>query len=384
MPSDFNVTPQKKIRVLVIDDSALVRRMLTEILNSDPGIEVIATAPDPIIARDLIKAHNPDVLTLDVEMPRMTGLAFLENLMRLRPMPVVMVSSLTQRGADVTLDALGLGAFDFVSKPRLDLSVGLEVIGAEVISKVKAASRYRPAARRAGLRSGATTTPAAAPSRLATTSNRFSTTDKLFVIGASTGGTEAIRELLAGMPADAPGMVIAQHIPAAFSGPFAARLDRDSPLKIVEAKGGERILPGHVFIAPGGRHMWVDRSGAQWYCKLSDDPPVNQHRPSVDYLFASTGRAAGVNVVAALLTGMGDDGARELKSLRDLGATTIAQDEASSVVWGMPGSAVRLGAAQQVLPLNRIAAAMIRAAQSDSNSRLPSLVSQSGADKVQQ
>lgn len=359
----------RPVRVLIVDDSALVRRMLKEILSSDPGIEVVGAAPDPLVARDLITRHQPDVLTLDVEMPHMTGLEFLENLMRLRPMPVVMVSSLTQRGGETTMEALSLGAIDFVAKPQVDLAVGIEQVAAEIIRKVKNAATARCLPWHAGTLAAAR--PASAPGEhrsiaalAAGAASGFSTTDKLLVIGASTGGTEAIREVLALLPADAPGVVITQHIPAAFSGPFAARLDRSCRLRVAEAKDGERILPGHAYVAPGGRHLAVEGSGARWHCRLSDGAAVNQHRPSVDVLFESVARAAGANAVAALLTGMGDDGARGLKMLRDAGAATMAQDEATSVVWGMPGSAVRLGAAEQVLPLDRIAGALLGAVRS--------------------
>jgi two-component system, chemotaxis family, protein-glutamate methylesterase/glutaminase len=381
---------RSKIGVIIVDDSALVRRLLKEILSSDPGIEVLAVAPDPLVARELIKQHNPDVLTLDVEMPRMSGLSFLENLMRLRPMPVVMVSSLTQRGADITLEALSLGAVDFVAKPQIDMTAGLEQVSAEVIRKVRAAAgaKLRPPHARAGKSAtagriakggvdlaGAERSPSL---RVGT----ISTTDKLIAIGASTGGTEAIREVLSAMPADAPGTVITQHIPAAFSGPFAARLNRDTPLRVMEAQHGDRVLPGHVYIAPGGRHLSVRRSGTQWHCHLSDEAPVNQHRPSVDVLFDSVARAAGANAVAALLTGMGDDGARGLKQLREAGAWTLAQDEETSVVWGMPGSAVRLGAAEQVLPLDQVAGALLRAARGRAlgSERLAAL--QAGMEKM--
>lgn len=365
---------RSKIGVIIVDDSALVRRLLKEILSSDEGIEVLAVAPDPLVARELIKQHNPDVLTLDVEMPRMSGLSFLENLMRLRPMPVVMVSSLTQKGADITLEALSLGAVDFVAKPQIDMTAGLEQVSAEVIRKVRSAAgaKLRPPQARAlksapagGNTKQSESAEGAGMDRGASLPRgTISTTDKLIAIGASTGGTEAIREVLSAMPADAPGTVITQHIPAAFSGPFAARLNRDTPLRVLEAQHGDRVLPGHVYIAPGGRHLSVRRSGTQWHCHLSDEPPVNQHRPSVDFLFDSVARAAGANAVAALLTGMGDDGARGLKQLREAGAWTMAQDEETSVVWGMPGSAVRLGAAEQVLPLDQVAGALLRAARS--------------------
>jgi two-component system chemotaxis response regulator CheB len=350
------------IRVLIVDDSALVRKLLTEILGKDRDIEVVGTAADPYAAREKIKALNPDVITLDVEMPRMDGVTFLENLMRLRPMPVVMVSSLTQKGADVTLRALELGAIDFVAKPKLDVAGSLVNYADELIAKVKmaAAARVsvRPSAPRVPRsvdprRTADAVIPAARPRVLRTT-------ERIIAIGASTGGTEAIRELLETLPPDAPAIVISQHIPAAFSKPFADRMNRVSPMSVCEAQDGQYILPGHVYIAPGDRHLLVVRDGARYVCRLSDGPQVNRHRPSVDVMFRSVAQNVGPNALGVLLTGMGDDGARGLKEMLDSGAMTIAQDEASSVVWGMPGTAVKLGAAQFVLPLHRIAAEMLR------------------------
>jgi two-component system, chemotaxis family, protein-glutamate methylesterase/glutaminase len=285
------------------------------------------------------------VLTLDVEMPRMDGLTFLENLMRLRPMPVVMVSSLTAQGAEVTLQALELGAVDFVTKPALDVKAGLEAYAEMLRDKVRAAARARPRGRQGPGPVGAV---AARP-------RPFSTTEKIIAIGASTGGTEAIRHVLAAMPADASAIVISQHIPAMFSAPFAARLDRCSAMSVCEAQDGQQIVPGHAYVAPGDRHLLVARSGARYVCRLSDGPPENRHRPSVDVMFRSLAENAGANASAVLLTGMGEDGARGLLALRGQGARTCAQDEATSVVWGMPGAAVRLGAAEQVLSLDRIA-----------------------------
>jgi len=335
----------KPVRVLVVDDSALVRKLMSEILDADPGIEVVGTASDPFIARDRIKQLSPDVLTLDVEMPRMDGLTFLSNLMRLRPMPVVMVSTLTLAGAQVTLDALALGAVDFVAKPRLDVARGLGEYAAVLVAKVKQAAHARVSCRR----------PAPAPPGEYTGPVGYRTTDRLIAIGASAGGTEAIREVLSRMPADAPATVIAQHIPGAFSGPFAERLNRHSRMTVLEAREDQPLLVGHAYVAPGGRHLKVVRSGARWHAQLGDEDPVRGHRPSVDVLFESVARHAGANASAALLTGMGDDGARGLLGLRKSGARTCAQDKATSVVWGMPGAAVALGAAQEVLPLERIA-----------------------------
>ena len=335
---------QAPVKVLVVDDSALVRQLMGEILASDPGIQVVGTASDPYIAREKIKQLAPDVITLDVEMPRMDGLTFLQNLMRLRPMPVVMVSTLTEAGAQVTLDALALGAVDFVAKPKLDVARGLGAYAADLIEKVKTAARARVSAMHANAAAPAATTPIA-----------YRTTDRLLAIGASAGGTEAVREVLAQMPADAPATVIAQHIPGSFSGAFAQRLDRNSRMTVREVREEQPLLAGHAYVAPGGRHLRVYRSGARWHCRLGDDAPVRRHRPSVDVLFESVAQHVGANASAALLTGMGDDGARGLLALRQAGATTFAQDEATSLVWGMPGAAVALGAAQEVLPLSQIA-----------------------------
>ena len=349
-----------KIRVLIVDDSALVRQVLTEILNSDPRIEVVGSASDPYAAREKIKSLNPDVLTLDVEMPRMDGLTFLSNLMRLRPMPVVMVSSLTDKGADITLRALELGAVDFVSKPKVDLAHTLKEYADELIEKVKAAAgaHVRAIERSAPSATDVAVAPKYSADAVIKQSARprhFRTTDRIVALGASTGGTEAIKEVLVRLPPDAPGMVIAQHIPEAFSGPFAQRMDGCSQVRVFEAQDGQQILPGHVYIAPGSHHLLVARDGARFVCRLNDGPPVNRHRPSVDVLFRSVAQNAGQNAIGVLLTGMGDDGARGLKEVQEAGAPTIAQDEKTSVVWGMPGAAVKLGAADDVLPLLKVA-----------------------------
>lgn len=333
------------VRVLVVDDSPVIRHLMTELLSGDPGIRVVGTAADAYIARDKIKRLHPDVLTLDIEMPRMDGLTFLRNLMRLRPMPVVMVSSLTARGASLTLDALACGAVDVIGKPLVDTDAGLAEYAAELRRKVRDAARAHVAPR------NATAPPAGMPD--------YRSADRLFAIGASTGGTEALREVIAAMPEDAPPIVIAQHIPAPFSAPFAERLDRCSRMRVVEAEHGQPLLQGHAYIAPGGRHLRIHRSGARWLCRLDETELVNGHRPSVDVLFASVATQAGSSASAALLTGMGSDGARGMRALRDAGAATIAQDQPSSVVWGMPGAAVALDAAQQVLPLYAIAPALL-------------------------
>lgn len=332
-------------RVLIVDDSGFVRKLLTEVLSSDPEIEVVGTARDPYEARELIKKLSPHVLTLDVEMPRMDGISFLGNLMRLRPMPVVMVSSLTAAGADATMAALQLGAVDFVTKPSLDLAAGLQTLADELVAKVKAAARANVAPR------------PATPGRVPTAKiDSLQTTDRVIAIGASTGGTEAIATVLETMPPDAPAIVIAQHIPETFSARFAARLDRDTNLVVREASDGAPLLAGHVYVAPGGKHLRVERSGLKYFCAIGEDEPVNRHRPSVDVLFESVARHVGRNAVGVLLTGMGADGAAGLVSMKQAGAPTIAQDKETSVVWGMPGEAVKRGAAGEVLPLTKVGA----------------------------
>ncbi|AHF03976.1 chemotaxis protein [Marichromatium purpuratum 984] len=347
----------RPIRVLVIDDSALVRKLLSELLAAAPDIDVVGTAQDPYVARERIKALDPDVLTLDVEMPRMDGLTFLRNLMRLHPMPVVMVSSLTERGAEVTLQALELGAVDFVCKPALDLSGRLQDYADELIAKIRVAARVHVRARPRTLSTGVVAPPP--PSR----PRHYRTTDRIIAIGASTGGTEAIHQVLMRLPPDAPGVAIVQHIPPGFSAAFAERMNRQTGLVVKEAAEGDRMMPGHVYIAPGDRHLQLARDGARYVCRINDQSPVNLHRPSVDVLFDSVARAAGTNACAALLTGMGADGAAGLKRLHELGVYTVAQDEASSVVWGMPGEAVKRGAASAVLPLPSIADALLKAAR---------------------
>jgi two-component system, chemotaxis family, protein-glutamate methylesterase/glutaminase len=352
-----------KIRVLVIDDSAVMRQLLTEILSSDPCIEVVGTAPDPYVAREKIKALNPDVLTLDVEMPRMDGLVFLRNLMRLRPMPVVMCSSLTQQGADVALDALALGAVDFVAKPMVDVVHGIKEAAQEIIAKVKmaASARVRPLIEVIKLNvEERFDADVVLPKRTAPT--QFATTDRIVAIGASTGGTEAIREVLMRLPTDAPGIVIAQHIPKAFSGPFACRMNASSDLIVCEARNGQPILAGHAYIAPGDQHLLVARDGAHYQCRLSEGSPVNRHRPSVDVLFRSVAQSAGRNSIGVMLTGMGRDGAEGMKEMREAGASTIAQDENTSVVWGMPGAAWQIGAVQSLHALQCIAGRIIELA----------------------
>jgi len=344
----------KKIRVLCVDDSALVRSLMVEILNSQPDMEVVATAPDPLVARELIKQHNPDVLTLDVEMPRMDGLDFLDRLMRLRPMPVVMVSSLTERGSEVTLRALELGAVDFVTKPKLGLRDGLMEYSDLIADKIRAAALSRP-------RQAARHQPR--PAMLS--ARPFSTTEKLVMIGASTGGTEAIRQVLEPLPPNSPAIMITQHMPAGFTRSFVQRLDNLCAVQVHEAEDGQRVLPGHVYLAPGGvAHMRLARSGANYVVQLDYGEPVNRHRPSVDVLFHSAAEVAGRNAVGVLLTGMGKDGAQGMLAMKQAGAITFAQDEASCVVFGMPREALHIGAASEAVPLSEISERILASAGS--------------------
>jgi two-component system chemotaxis response regulator CheB len=339
------------IRILIVDDSALVRQALTAIFSREPGFLVVGSAKDPFEAREKIKALSPDVLTLDVEMPRMDGITFLKNLMRLRPMPVVMVSSLTERGADVSLEALEIGAVDFVTKPRIGTADGLEELAHEICGKVRAAASARLEAKSAPV--------ARAAPRSKGQPNLLATTDRIIAIGASTGGTEAIASILASFPPDAPPVVIAQHIPELFSRRFAQRLDAGSALSVREAKDGDPLVLGAAYVAPGNYHLGVVRSGAKYYCSVTQGERINRHRPSVDVLFRSVAAAAGHNAVGALLTGMGDDGAGGLKAMRESGAATIVQDKETSIVWGMPCEAVKLGAASEIVPLGQVAGRLL-------------------------
>ena len=344
-----------RIRVLVVDDSAVMRQLLTGMLSRDPGIEVVGSAADPLIALQKIQRLKPDVLTLDIEMPRMNGLDFLEKLMREQPLPVVMVSSLTERGAAATLQALALGAVDVIAKPRAAAMHEFEQSAAEVATRVRHAAQARvqarpdPASRTPAVLSPPPSLPACAASRAA----------RLVAIGASAGGTEAIRHVLAAMPADTPPIVITQHIPAAFSQPFIERLDRHSQLHVLEAGDGMPLQPGHAYLPPPGRHLGVSRHGGGWCCTVIDGEPVHHHRPAVDVMFESVARHAGPRAVGVLLTGMGSDGARGLLAMREAGAATLVQDEASSVVWGMPGAAVKLDAAGEIVPLQDVAARIL-------------------------
>jgi two-component system chemotaxis response regulator CheB len=337
-----------KVRVLVVDDSALMRQLLSTMMASDRDIEVVGVAPDPLVARQMIKELNPDVVTLDVEMPNMDGISFLEKIMKLRPMPVLMISSLTQQGAEATLQALEIGAVDYIAKPKVDLQQGLAEKQAEIIEKVKIAAKAR-------VRSTARSTPR--PSALARAG--FSTTERIVAIGASTGGVEALREVLCGLPADSPAVVVTQHMPAGFTTRFAERLDTLTQVTVREAADGQRILPGHVYIAPGNWHLEVTRTGANYTCHLHDGAAVSGHRPSVDVLFRSVAASAGANAIGVILTGMGKDGAEGLKQMRTAGAATIGQNEATCIVYGMPKAAAALGATETELPIEKVAAAIL-------------------------
>jgi two-component system chemotaxis response regulator CheB len=337
-----------KIKVLIVDDSALIRSVMKEIIGSQPDMEVVGVAPDPLVARDLIKQTNPDVLTLDVEMPRMDGLDFLEKLMRLRPMPVVMVSSLTERGSEITMRALELGAVDFVTKPKLSIQSGMREYTELIADKVRAASKARIRAREIG---GAAKIE---PGVLSAVRNPLISSEKLIIVGASTGGTEAIREFLMQMPSDCPGILITQHMPEGFTKSFAKRLDSLCKISVREAEGEERILPGHAYIAPGHSHLLLARSGANYITRLDQGEPVNRHRPSVDVLFRSAAQAAGKNAVGVILTGMGKDGAIGMLEMRNAGAYNFAQDEQSCVVFGMPREAIAVGATHEVAPLTAL------------------------------
>lgn len=350
-----------KIRVVVVDDSALVRSLLTEIINRQHDMQCVGAASDPLVAREMIRELNPDVITLDVEMPRMDGLEFLSRLMRLRPMPVVMVSTLTEQGADITLRALEMGAVDYVAKPRIGITSGLNELAGDIVDKIRIAAaahvkRLGPAPAAAGATAHPGGATAAEPPRAPLP--RLST-EKIICIGASTGGTEAIREVLTPMPADAPAIVITQHMPPGFTTSFAARLDSLCKIRVEEARDGQRILPGHAYIAPGGRHLRIDRSGSNYVAVVEDTEPVNRHRPSVEVLFRSAARVLGPNALGIMLTGMGADGAQAMREMKDAGSYNYVQDETTCVVFGMPRMAIQAGAAHEILPLNQIAPAVL-------------------------
>jgi two-component system chemotaxis response regulator CheB len=343
-----------KTRVVVVDDSALVRSLLAEIINRQPDMQCVGTASDPLVARETIRNLDPDVITLDVEMPRMDGIDFLARLMRLRPTPVVMVSTLTERGAEVTLRALELGAVDFVAKPKIGIADGLQSLAHDITDKIRIAARAR--VHRAVAPAAATDAAPLPP--VAASIGRLST-EKIIFIGASTGGTEATKEVLVNLPADSPAVMITQHMPPGFTKSYAARLNGLCRIGVKEAQDGERVLPGHAYIAPGGLHLSVERSGANYIARVRDGEPVNRHKPSVEVLFESAARVVGPNALAIMLTGMGADGAKAMKEMRDAGSHNLAQDEASCVVFGMPREAIAAGAVHEVLPLAQIAPRLI-------------------------
>ena len=369
-----------KIRVLIIDDSALIRKILTEILNSSPDIEVVGAAADPLIARDMIKQLNPDVLTLDIEMPHMDGITFLRNLMRLRPTPVVMISTLTENGAEVTLNALALGAVDFIAKPKVDVVNTLNKYADEIISKVIVAARAKVGnvhTRAVKSKSSVVTVPEISEKhsvdvilKAAPINTHITLTNKIIALGASTGGTEAIKAVVKGFPADTPPIVITQHLPAAFSESFVRHIDLATEMSACIPKHGQTVEQGHIYLAPGDMHMLVVREGGKYIIQLSDGLPVNRHKPAVDVMFRSVAQCAGANAIAVLLTGMGADGAMGMKEMHDAGAKTVIQDEQSSVVWGMPGAAFKLGCTDHVVSLEEVANKVLSLVKSTSVGRV--------------
>ena len=341
------------IKVLVVDDSALVRSLLAEIIRNTPDMVLVGAAPDAYVARDMVNEFAPDVITLDIEMPRMDGLSFLEKLMGARPTPVVMISTLAEEGAEATLRALELGAVDYIPKPNLGVSSGIREYADLIVEKLRAAAsvKVKPLVK-------SNRTVIAGTEKIPLTSQLMGT-EKIIAIGASTGGTEAIKDLLVQLPAAVPGIVMTQHMPPGFTRTYAERLNRLTRLHVVEAKGGERILPGHAFLAPGGFHMLVERSGADYILKLSEGEPVHRHRPAVDVMMQSAALAGGKNVLGILLTGMGKDGAKGMLDIRNSGGYTFAQDEASCVVYGMPKEAVLCGAVDETVELDKMGAALL-------------------------
>ena len=346
-----------QINVLIVDDSAVVRQVLTATLTQDPGIKVIGAVADPVFAMARMQTQWPDVIVLDVEMPRMDGITFLKKLMAERPTPVVICSTLTEKGAETTMQALAAGAVSIVTKPKIGLKQFLQDDSESLIVAVKAAAR-------ANLRrlTSAPSKSVVPPAKLtadailtASVHAMLETTDRIVAIGTSTGGTQALEVILTALPRVCPGIVIVQHMPEKFTGAFAARLNNLSQIEVREAVNGDRVMPGRALIAPGGRHMLLKRSGAQYYVEVVDGPPVSRHRPSVDVLFRSVAKCAGKNALGIIMTGMGDDGAKGLKEMHDMGASTLGQDEDSCVVYGMPKEALKLGAVKREIPLDRIA-----------------------------
>jgi len=372
----------KKIRVLIVDDSAVVRQVLTAQLAHEPSISVMAAVADPIFAMTRMKIEWPDVIVLDVEMPRMDGVTFLRKIMEERPTPVVICSTLTEKGAATTLEALAAGAVAIVTKPKLGLKKFLEDSSADLVSAVKIAGQANVSRLKASLRTPAAhgSAGAAMTARGAAGGQMYGvaqkntadvvlappgshamkeTTERIVALGTSTGGTQALEYVLTALPRTCPGIVVVQHMPEKFTAAFAARLDSLCKVTVNEAVHGQRLLPGHVLIAPGGKHMMLGRSGAYYYTDVTDGPLVNRHKPSVDVLFRSVAKFAGANAIGVIMTGMGDDGARGLLEMREAGAMTAAQDEASCVVFGMPKEAIALGGAKNILPLSRIAQTII-------------------------
>jgi two-component system chemotaxis response regulator CheB len=349
---------KSKIRVLIVDDSALVRQTLSEILSSDPGIEVVGTAADPFAAAERINEEMPDVITLDIEMPRMDGLTFLRKIMAQHPIPVIICSSLAGNGTQSALKALEYGAVDVIAKPRVGSKIFLEESRAMLCEAVRGAAEAKlpaPGARH-------TVEPKLSADAIlprATSNAMLETTEKVVVVGASTGGTEALRSLLEVMPLDAPGMVIVQHMPEVFTRAFADRLDKLCQISVKEAESNDTVLRGRALIAPGNYHLLLKRSGARYYVEVKEGPLVSRHRPSVDVLFRSAARYAGANAVGVIMTGMGDDGANGMLEMKQAGAVTIAQDEATSVVFGMPNEAIKRGAVDLILPLQGIAGSVL-------------------------
>lgn len=346
----------KKIKVLIVDDSAVIRQILSQIISSHEDMEVVGTAADPYIARDKIKQLVPDVITLDVEMPRMDGITFLKNLMRLRPMPVIMISTLTEAGADITLEALQIGAFDYLPKPKENLGKGLMEYEQDIVSKIRAAAGANVQRLEMNSLRSKTDVPCSAAKALDYSPKK----DVIIAIGASTGGTEAIKEVLLGLPANCPPVIVTQHIPPQFSSSYALRMNSTCAMTVHEATSKQKLLPGNVYIAPGDQHLTIRKTASGLITQLDDSEKVNRHRPSVEVMFDSVSNLGYRKTVAVLLTGMGADGARALLRMKEIGCHTIIQDEATSVVWGMPGAAYQLGAYNEVKPLESIAERLLQ------------------------
>jgi two-component system chemotaxis response regulator CheB len=352
-----------RIKVMVIDDSAVVRQVVVKLLEEDPGVEVIGAVSDPLFAMERMKKAWPDVILLDVEMPRMDGITFLKKIMHERPTPVIICSTLTEAGAPTSLEALAAGAVTIITKPKVGLKQFLTDAAAELTSAIRVAARAN-VSRLAARAVGAKPVPAKNSADVILAAGRdralTQTTERIVAIGTSTGGTQALQYVLSELPAVCPGIVVVQHMPPQFTAAFASRLDGICEITVREARNDDRVVPGQALIAPGGKHMLLKRSGAQYYVEVKDGPPVNRHCPSVDVLFRSVAKCAGRNALGLIMTGMGDDGARGLKEMRDAGAKTVAQDEASCVVFGMPKEAIRLEAAERVMPLDSLSRTILQ------------------------